>query len=230
MWMKSRMFQRLGGGWLERIGIGIVSRMQMSALRGHKNPETLKLIRQVRKERYSLVLTQELFIVHSLAKAQARLPGDFAEVGVFQGSTARLMCEVKGDRPLRLFDTFEGLPKSSDPDRNVHREHQYTCSMDSVRQYLGHYPNVSFHKGIFPESAVGVPEAKYAFAHFDVDLYEGTKACLEYFYPRMLPGGVMLSHDYSLLTGVEQAFHEFLADKPEWLVELPTTQCMVIKL
>jgi hypothetical protein len=39
----------------------------------------------------------------------------------------------------------------------------------------------------------------------------------------------MLSHDYSILAGVERAFAEFLADKPEGLIDLPTTQCMVIK-
>ena len=75
-----------------------------------------------------------------------------------------------------------------------------------------------------------MPEAEYAFVHFDVDLYEGTKACLEYFYPRMIPGGIMLSHDYSILAGVSQAFHEFLEDKEEPLLELPSTQCMVIKI
>ena len=58
----------------------------------------------------------------------------------------------------------------------------------------------------------------------------GTRACLEYFYPRMIPGGVMISHDYGLLAGVEQAFHEFFADKPEEIIDQPTTQCMIIKL
>jgi hypothetical protein len=45
----------------------------------------------------------------------------------------------------------------------------------------------------------------------------------------MSPCGIILSHDYSILTGVKQAFEEFLADKPEELVELSTTQCMVIR-
>jgi len=53
---------------------------------------------------------------------------------------------------------------------------------------------------------------------------------LEYFYPRMIPGGVILSHDYSLLAGVEKAFTEFFADKPEEVIDLPTTQCLVFKL
>jgi hypothetical protein len=29
---------------------------------------------------------------------------------------------------------------------------------------------------------------------------------------------------------VEQAFDEFFADKPESVIELPSTQCMVVKL
>jgi hypothetical protein len=32
-----------------------------------------------------------------------------------------------------------------------------------------------------------------------------------------------------VLSGVKQAFGEFLADKPEDLIELPSTQCLVIK-
>jgi len=66
--------------------------------------------------------------------------------------------------------------------------------------------------------------------HFDVDLYESTLACLRFFYPRMLPGGVMLSHDYSILAGVRKAVDEFLDGKPEKPIELPSTQCMIVKL
>ena len=32
----------------------------------------------------------------------------------------------------------------------------------------------------------------------------------------------MLSHDYGMLKGVEQAFHDFMADKPEPTALLPT--------
>ena len=46
----------------------------------------------------------------------------------------------------------------------------------------------------------------------------------------MISGGVIVSHDYSLLAGVEKAFQEFFADKPEEIIDLPTTQCMIIKL
>ncbi len=155
-----------------------------------------------------------------------------AEVGVYEGSTARVICGQKGGKYLRLFDTFEGLPESdSVKEKRIYPKRLYKCSLESVQQYLSEYDNVTYHKGLFPDSAANVdPGQKYCFVHMDVDLYESTRACLEYFYPRMHPGGIMLSHDYSLLTSVERAFTEFLADKRENLIELPTTQCMVVKL
>jgi O-methyltransferase len=40
----------------------------------------------------------------------------------------------------------------------------------------------------------------------------------------------MLSHDYSMLSGVRKAVDEFLATRPEKPIELPSTQCMIVKL
>ena len=45
----------------------------------------------------------------------------------------------------------------------------------------------------------------------------------------MQKGGIILSHDYSHLEGVRKAFDEFFKNKPEKILELPMTQCMVIK-
>lgn len=230
MWMKNERFQRLGGGWLETFGLRLWSRLQFTALRGRKDPAVVRLLQTIHDEKRSLLSAFEAFTVFSLARAMRDMPGDFAEVGVFKGASAKLISEAKGKKLLRLFDTYAGLPPKSAKDRDVHRENQYTCSLESVRTYLDGYDNLSFHQGVFPESARDVPEGRYAFCHFDVDLYEGTLGCLQYFYPRMVPGGVILSHDYGLLAGVEAAFTEFLADKPENVIELPTTQCMVIKL
>ena len=229
MWMRNRLFQKMGGGMMESASIHMWSRIQFPTLAAKKDPRIVKLIRQVHKDRRSLMTAFEMYIVHSMASGCRSLDGDFAEVGVFKGASAKLISDAKQEKKLRLFDTFEGLPKSAPQDRGVHREHQYACSLEDVQEYLADCENLEYYKGIFPDSARDVPEAKYAFAHFDVDLYEGTLGCLNYFYPRMSQCGVMLSHDYSILAGVEQAFQEFFADKPEQVIDLPTTQCMVIK-
>lgn len=231
MWLRNPRFQRwIGGGFLERTSIGLVARLELMGLGGHKDRDVVRLIRRVRRERRWLVTSNEAYIVYSLARSQAKRDAAMAEVGTYQGGTAKMICEAKGDRPLHVFDTFEGLPDPAVQDGKVHRPKQYACSLESVQGYLTGYPNVTFHKGRFPDTAGPVESLRFSFVHFDVDLYEGTRGCLEFFYPRMLPGGVMLSHDYSILAGVRTAFAEFLADKPEELIELPTTQCMVVKL
>lgn len=230
-WMRNKTFQRwIGGGFLERLGIRIWSYFMLLSLIARKEKSDLTVVRQVFRDHRSIMTIDEMWLLYAIARSQLKLPGAIAEVGVFRGGSAKIFCELKGERPLHLFDTYEGLPPSSPADGGVHRVGQYACTLDSVKEYLRAYPNLHFHKGLFPDSTTGVPEERYCLANFDVDLYAGTLACLEYFYPRMIPGGIMISHDYDLLAGVRQAFAEFLSDKPEGLIELSTTQCMVVKL
>jgi O-methyltransferase len=221
---------RLVSGLPERVFLNTLSQAHLFLLGKHKDPETVRVVREVRKQRTCLLTAYECFIVHSFAEVYSRLPGDLAEVGCFQGGSTKTICEAKGERTLHVFDTFEGLPKSSAPDRGIHDENQYSCSLDSVRTYLQGYPNVHFYKGRFPETAGPVADRTFSFVHCDVDLYESTLGCLEFFYPRLMRGGVLLSHDYSVLAGVKTAFQEFFADKPERPIEMPTTQCLIIKL
>jgi O-methyltransferase len=225
-----RIQKLIGGGFVERLWLWTISKAQIFLLKWHKDPKAVQLVRQTRRERQSLLTAYEAYTVYSLAKAYSQLPGEMAEVGVFQGASAKLICEAKGDKPLHLFDTFEGLPKAAEQDGVVHSEKQYACSLESVQAYLQGYNHVQFYKGRFPDLAGPLENTKFSFVHFDVDLYESTLACLEFFYPRMIPGGVMLSHDYSMLSGVRKAVDEFLATRPEKPIELPSTQCMIVKL
>lgn len=232
MLLRNSYVQRWGAGGLgERLFFGSVSWLQHLLLCTHKDRDVLRMIKLMRRKVRG-PLTDEAFLLYSLARAQSTLPGDFAEVGVSHGGSARMLCEGKRDKRIHLFDTFSGLPEASENDRGVFRKHQYACSLAEVQQYLSGFSNVFFYEGLFPCSTGGIAEvenATYSLAHFDVDLYEGTRACLEFFYPRMHAGGIMITHDYSLLAGVKRAFDEFVRDKPEQVIELPTTQCMIIK-
>jgi hypothetical protein len=227
-----KIHQLPGGRLLERIGIRIASGVEYLQLSAHKDKDVLETIRRTRRQRKTLVTFHESFIVHSLMRSLRDMEGEIAEVGVYEGSTAKIICDQKGGKRLHLFDTFEGLPVGdSVEEKRIYPKRPYECSLESLQEHLSEFENVAYYKGLFPGSAAAVdPEVKFCFVHLDVDLYESTRACLEYFYPRMHPGGIILSHDYSILTAVERAFTEFLADKRENLIELPTTQCMVVKL
>ena len=232
-WFHSAAVQRfLGGGLIERFGIRAIGNMQMTVLAGHKNRQDTKLVRQVRRARRSLLTVDEYYMILSLAKTFANKEGNFIEIGTYQGCSARLICEVKGDKKLYVCDTYEGLPQSHKKDRGIHKVSQYACSLESVSEFLKGFPNVEFVKGFFPASAQGVitDDEKFAFAHIDFDLYEGTLEGIRYLYPKMIPGGIIISHDYSVLSGVKAAVNELATELPgAVVVELPTTQAMIIK-
>ena len=64
----------------------------------------------------------------ALVDATAKIEGDMAEVGTYKGGSAKIICEVKGDRPLHLFDTFGGIPEVEEIDAGMFS----VSSMDSI--------------------------------------------------------------------------------------------------
>jgi hypothetical protein len=188
------------------------------------------LAKKIKNESEVLLSYDEAYQVFMATKAVAKIEGDMAEVGVYKGGSAKLICEAKGDKPLHLFDTFEGLPeicKMDDP--KVVKKGDYPASLEEVKEHLKQYPGVYFYKGLFPATAKPVENKRFSFVNLDVDLYESTLAGLNFFYPRMNAGGVIMSHDYIFVPGVKRAFDDFFKDKPEPIIELSGSQCLVVK-
>lgn len=186
-------------------------------------------VTQIKQEREFLLNHGEACQIISAVEATRKVPGDLAEVGVAYGASAKLISKHAGDRTLHLFDTFEGLPDVGEKDSAKFSAGQFRSDLDSVKSFLSG-SNVKFYKGMFPGTSEPVKDKKFSFIHVDVDLYEGTLAALEFFYPRMSPGAIMISHDYVSADGVNAAFQEFFADKPEPVIELTGYQCLFVKL
>jgi len=187
------------------------------------------LIRRVISETDMLLLEGEAYQVISCARATSHVEGDIAEVGVYRGGSARLMCEVRGSRTLYLFDTFEGLPDARAGDERF-GPGQYAASLEKVQAYLAAFPNVHLFKGLFPATAGPITDKRFSFVHLDVDLYESTRDSLGFFYPRVSRGGIILIHDYLWAEGVRKAVQEFLKDRPEPVLELAGAYCGIVKL
>jgi O-methyltransferase len=176
---------------------------------------------------------EDFFNLYKLVLSTHKLPGDVAEVGVYRGGSAKLIASLKGGKTLHLFDTFAGLPAVK-AGLDLHREADFhDTSLEAVQRYLSPYPGILYYQGLFPESARALAKtpASFSLVHLDVDIYESTKAGLEFFYPRMVKGAVIISHDYRNLgcPGVTAAIDEFFADKPEPVIELWKTQCLMVK-
>ena len=179
-------------------------------------------------------LVRMLFLVGSISSLQAgKVLGAFAELGVWRGNSAKIMTRLAPDRRLYLLDTFCGFEAGDVTTRDgtigttaATAPHFLNTSVEQVRCFLGPSPQHRFIVGRFPDTATQIPaEERFAFAQLDCDLYAPIRAGLDFFYPRLSPGGLMVVHDYASgrWPGVKQAVDTFLADKPESLILIPDT-------
>ena len=206
---------------------------QFKLLYFYKDKEVIDLIKQIKKEVDFAFYPYEAFMIHSIVKTQTTIEGDLAEVGVYQGGSAKLICEVKKGKKLYLFDTFTGLPEVSNEDTHFGEKHWHdnefsNTSAESIRKLLDKYENVHIIEGNFPESGREIIEKSFCFVHLDVDLYKSTIDALRFFFPKMVQGGVILIHDFHS-DGIQKAFQEFKNENKIHLIELTGSQAMIIK-
>lgn len=173
----------------------------------------------------------ELYNLYVLAQNAQKTKGVMAEVGVYYGGTARIISFARKDnRKLVLFDTFEGIPEIEDIDKENYKIGDFAAPLEQVKKNLEDCLNIEFCEGVFPGSAGNYINEKFSFVHLDVDTFKSTKGCLDFFYPKMEKGGVIVSHDYKVVQGVTKAFDDFFSDKPEPVIEISTTQCAITKI
>lgn len=155
--------------------------------------------------------------IREMAARVANVPGAIAELGVYQGDTAWQLNYYLPEKQFYLFDTFEGFT-----DTDVATERAYAMSRAEVGDFadtsvgavldrLPHPEMCKVRKGHFPETAAGLTHTDFALVSLDADLYEPTMAGMEFFYPRLNEGGVLLIHDYhnTRFKGVRQAVKEY---------------------
>jgi len=174
------------------------------------------------------------------------LDGHTAEAGSFRGQTSYLIChELRGEDPgfdgatHAAFDSFEGFapPADHDGEFSKHRYNQgaFTgTSVEHFRNTLREFPSVEIHKGWIPSVFGAVPERTYRFVHVDVDLYDPTLASLEYFFPRLVAGGVLVVDDHGpwpngAYPGCRVACAEFAAAQGVSYATLNTGNAVFIK-
>jgi hypothetical protein len=102
--------------------------------------------------------------------------------------------------------------------------------LERVKSVFRDYPQVSISKGWIPQVFAGLTERKWSFVHIDVDLYEPTLGALEYFFPRLAKGGVIVNDDYASpdFPGGGRAWDGFCSDRHIPFVVLDTGQAVII--
>lgn len=84
-------------------------------------------------------------------------------------------------------------------------------------------PHVHFHKGFIPFTFAGLEDSKISFSHIDLDLYQCYLDALNFIYPRMTSGGVIVFDDYAAPTckGATLAVNEFFGEENVKIMHQP---------
>ncbi|KKL50685.1 hypothetical protein LCGC14_2303040, partial [marine sediment metagenome] len=167
--------------------------------------------------------------------------GCLVECGVFKGSHPAVMqyiCRFMGKRRLvYLFDSFEGIPKAGPNDcegiaplvgrvdgDQIEPSGVSICSLNEVSGYMrkwGADPTMlRFVKGWFHQTLPTTDIGPIALLRLDADLYESTKTCMTYLYPRVVDGGYVIVDDWRL-DGVKKAVCDALGGEPQNYHEIP---------
>jgi O-methyltransferase len=173
------------------------------------------------------------YTLDQMLKLVEHIEGEIAECGAYKGASALLMCRsLLGSKSLaHLFDSFEGLDEPQPVDGTYWQKGSLSVGEAALHETLRGFDNYRVYKRWIPERFPEVSDCRFRFVHIDVDLYRATLASLEFFFPRLMPGGLVLLDDYgfSSCPGAKQATDEFFADKPENIAMLPTGQAFAIK-
>ena len=162
-------------------------------------------------ERANLVREMRLRTLFLFARAVKDVDGAVAELGVYKGRSAQLLARALPTKEIHLFDTWTGMPAMQDFRIDDHRVGDFAdCSLADTQLRLYENQNVIFHQGVFPKTAEDLGHRRFSLAHFDGDLYASCTAFIEFFYPRMSKGGVMVFDDYDWpqCQGVRKAIEE----------------------
>ncbi len=175
------------------------------------------------------------FTLQAFAASVRHLRGATAECGVYRGTGSALICATlqntyDGEKHFG-FDSFEGLPEVGPNDADW-KKGQLASAYEIAAQHLSEFSDYcELVKGWIPDCFAPVKDRRFRLVHIDVDLESATRASLEFFYPRAVPGALFLFDDHGFHTcpGARKATNEFLKDRPEVLVELTTGQAIFYK-
>lgn len=183
----------------------------------------------------------------------ADLPGSVAECGCWKGLSSYLICKFLSKwqknfdgTGMHIVDSFEGLSEPTEKDfiqismaiRGKERKGMsfksqgaYAGEIESVRKALNDFPNIELIQGWIPEVLSSQPERQYRFVHIDLDLYEPIRGAVEYYFSRMVPGGIIICDDYGSLfwPGAKKALDEAGTALEIKILSLASGQGVLIK-
>lgn len=171
---------------------------------------------------HSLMPEAELKRLFLLAKSSGdRVDGDFVECGVYRGGSAMVIGQAltRPGQRLWLFDSFAGMPATTDADGDyaallVGEGAVDPSEVTSLLEASGLIEGqIEIRQGPFERTFQESLPTRISFLHIDVCWYQSVLMCLQIFYDRVAPGGVVLLDDFGFWEGCRRAFYSFIRER-----------------
>jgi len=170
-----------------------------------------------------------LRLLRAVLSNEALSEGEFVECGTWRGGMSAAMLELGGQsRHYRFFDSFAGLPLASSIDGAAALEWQADPTGDNYHDNctasraefeatiaLAGVPadHIHIYEGLFDDTAPRAETGRIAVLRLDGDWYDSTMTCLQAFWDKVMPGGLVIVDDYGVWDGCTRAVHDFLSQR-----------------
>jgi O-methyltransferase len=167
----------------------------------------------------------------------SKLPGDFVETGVDRGCFSASVCSYVDfaslqDKTFFLIDTFGGLIADlvSEEERAAFKN-EYADTYQFVKDSFSRYPNVEVVRGVVPDVLETIPFSQIAYLSIDLNCATPERSALEFFWPLLVGGGIVVLDDYGFPgRGAQQeTADEFARTVGARVLSVPTGQGILIK-
>jgi len=148
-------------------------------------------------------------------KNTENLEGDILELGVYKGGStimiARFLKKLGSKKKIYACDSFAGLPYDDKFSYTKNAKGMFSDSSANIVKKKFKKFNVDegivMIEGLFEDTLYKkLADEKFSFVFVDCDLYDATKFSLDFVFPRLAKGGIVLFDEYD----------RFLKDSYEW--------------
>lgn len=149
-------------------------------------------VNEIRKRKQILLSDEECIFLYVYSLINSKLEGEFAEAGAFEGGSSEIIHLAAPKKVLYVFESFIGLdnigPNDSGFSKGEHKALKEKCIFNT--------PKIILIEGDFKETSRNFLDKRFAFVHLDLDLFDITSFSIDFFYPRLVDGGIILLHDF----------------------------------
>lgn len=190
-------------------------------------------------ENYTLVDKYRCYELWQLVAEITKLHGALIEIGTWKGGSGALITKKARLMGIKdnvyLCDTFTGIAKAGIYDSYFNGGELADTSKEIVEEIIHKLKldNVKILAGIFPdETNKMVIDNKFRFCHIDVDVYQSAKDIVDWLWPKLVIGGIIVFDDYGFKEcyGVTHFVNEERNKKDRMIIHNLNGHAIIVKL